>query len=288
MAFLSNKIVITQRTSTYVKYKIVVTIDRTSSFFAINPATNYIAVKKHDGTVLNYIGWPKASSWPLRDASTGNVYYPRTEYKNGQTINPGPGSAQCVLLDNFVYESSQFQVNISKGNKRKGSTKIIAGADSKIKSGNFAISPVEVTLETTETANPEWSGATEYNVTDTDITISRVWSNPDSYYTARIIGPDNTIKATNTNGNLSVTLPIEDSWYGTVQRFYIDIIGKDNATYKQKEFVDISIPKKGFGIYAKKDNIIRNTERLYFKNVSNKEPKEVWVKVNGKIYQTEK
>ena len=48
MAFLSNKIVITQRTSTYVKYKIVVTIDRTSSFFAINPATNYIAVKKHD------------------------------------------------------------------------------------------------------------------------------------------------------------------------------------------------------------------------------------------------
>lgn len=285
MAYLRNELVAVSSTSTSITYKIRVIVERTTSFFAKNPSTNYICVKNHNGTPLNYIGWPKASAWPLRDASSGTLYYPNSVYTNGSTINPGPGSAQCVLLNNFVYESSNITVPVSKGNNRKGSITITAGAESKIQTGNFAISRISKTFYTSETAEPEFSSDPIITLGETSVRIQLGFSNPDSYYVARLYDENGALLQESTSA-IDKTITFNDDMYGKAFTYRVALVGKDGNTYRTK-YPKFSVPKKGFAIYVQ-DTTIHETTDLYFRNVSNKQPKEVWVKINGEIKQCEK
>lgn len=278
MSFISTTIVQTAKTASSATYKCTVSVKKTS-WFGINPSTNYEAIVDHTGKAVKYIGWPKLSSW------TNSMGYPAAALINESNITTSKwGTAKGLLLQNFTYSFTKT-VNISRGNKRKGTLSIKAGCASSYKSGDFYSALKSFTLETSEIANAEWVGKAQVTVNRSNIVITRAWKNKENYYTCRVFDPRGPIIATNTNGNLNVTIPIKKEWYGTVQTFSIDIIGKDGSTNKSKEKINVTIPKQGVGLTVKHDGI-HEVNPAYFKNVSNKEPKEVWIKINGKIKQT--
>lgn len=278
MGHISTSIKQTGKTANSATYQCTVSVNK-NSWFGISPSVNYEAIVDHSGRAIRYIGWPKFSSW------TSKMGTPAAALKNESNITTSLGTAKGLLLQNFTYTFTKT-VSISRGNKRKGSLTIKAGCQSSYKSGHdFYSAPKSITLVTSEVANPEWSGKAIVEVDRNNIRISRQWKNPETYYTARLISPTGAVVAKNTNGNLNVTIPITKEMYGTVQNYSLDIIGKDSATYKAKEKVSVTIPKQGVGLTVKDDGI-HEVDPLYFKNVSNKEPKEVWIKINGEIKQT--
>lgn len=278
MGFISTSIEQTGKTASSATYRCTVSVKRTS-YFGKNPDTNYEAIKDHNGTLLNYIGWPKLSDWSAKGLGTPNY-----NLSHGNSITTPAGTANGYMLQDYTYTFTRT-VNISRGTKRKGTLTIKAGCVSKIQSGDFASSLKSYTLETSEIANPEWSGQTLYEVTKTELKISRQWKNAENYYTARILDPNESVIKSDTSGNLNVTIPLTKEMYGKVLTYFVEVIGKDGSTYKKREPISIAIPKQGVGLTVK-NNGIHEVDPLYFKNVSNKEPKEVWIKINGEIKQT--
>ena len=278
MGFISTSIEQIASTSSSATYRCTVSVKRTS-YFGKNPATNYEAIKDHNGSLLNYIGWPKLSDWSAKGLGT-----PNWDLSHGNSITAGEGTANGYMLQDYTY-SFERTVSISRGNKRKGSITIYAGCVSKLQYGDFQSNLASATLSTTEIALPEWSDKVNKEVTKTTLSISRQWKNVEGFYTARILDANGVVKASDTSGNLSVTIPLTKEMYGKSLTYFTDVIGRDGSTYKQREPVYVDIPKQGVGLTVK-NNGIHEVDPLYFKNVSNKEPKEVWIKINGEIKQT--
>jgi hypothetical protein len=77
--------------------------------------------------------------------------------------------------------------------------------------------------------------------------------------------------------------------YNTCILYELRIYGKDNTYYSgltKRVQVDIGSPP--IGLYVNPENSIAGVNSMLFNNVTQKEIKEVWIKVDGKVYKTQR
>lgn len=266
-------------------YTCVIGVNKTS-YYGINPTSSGggVGVINHEGTCLKYIGWPKASSWK---ASWGQ---PSWYYTSGSTVNGRYGRASCTLLTNYTYTFTGT-VTIDRGNSRKGTKTVTLGVRAN-NWGKFQDVMKTVTFETTEipkgnftsqlsgTVDPPLTSGTRH------INVSTTFNNPENYYTAKLY-LNNVQVASSTNGSISYQETITKEMFQTVRMYKVILWGKDGNQYDEKTWNTPQIEPDGIGVTVKNSGTYE-VENMYFRNVNNKEIKEVWVKVNGKIYQTRK
>jgi len=261
---------------------------RNGSYYGVSPTISGAGVGaiNHEGTCLKYIGWPKASSWK----SGWGV--PSWNYTSGNTVTGRWGRASCTLLTNHTYTFTGT-VTIDRGNSRKGTKTVQIGVKAN-SSGKFQTIMKSVTFETTEIPKGSFTsqllGSVDPPLTSgtRHITVSATYSNPENYYTAKLY-LNNVQVASSTNGTISYQETITKAMFQTVRMYKVILWGKDGNQYDEKTWNTPQIEPDGMGVTVKKAaGEIYDAENMYFKNVNNKEIKEVWVKVNGKIYQTRK
>lgn len=283
MSYISTSVKQTGKTANSATYSCTVSVDRTS-YYGVSVDDWPIAIKNHTGT-LNYIGWPKLSSWK---SSWGQ---PDWRLSSEQWISSKYGYAQGMLLNDYTYTFSGT-VSIDRGNSRKGSKTIKVGADSASTDSRFYGCMKEITLETEEIPSSKFKGTLSCTVDspqtigDRYIRLSASFDNPSSYYTAKLYNEGGSV-ITEANGtSISHNILITKDMFQTNKSFKVILWGKDGNSYDTKT-VTAYIEPSGIGVTVKNSGV-HDTSNMYFRNVNNKEIKEVWVRVNGKVYQTRK
>ena len=283
MSYISTSVRQTGKTANSATYTCTVSVNR-SSYYGMNVNVYPIAIMSHSG-ILNYIGWPKYSSW--RD-SWGEPDY---RLRSNQWINSWYGYAQGMLLNDYTYTFSGT-VSIDRGNSRKGSTTIRVGAESGSNDSRFYGCMREITLETEEIPTSKFTGSLNCTVDSSQtsgnryIRLSAQFSNPSSYYTAKLYDSTGAVIEQSTGTSLNKNILITKDMFQTSKSYKIILWGKDGNSYDTKT-VTAYIEPSGIGVTVKNSGV-HDTSNMYFRNVNNKEIKEVWVKVDGKIHQTRK
>lgn len=253
---------------------------KNGSYFGIALESGCVAIKKAS-SYINYWSWP--TSWP----SSWGV--PDWRYTSGQYYNGPAGNLKCVRANSWTWTE---YVSIPRNNRRCPETTISVGAQAFGISGDFNIRPVSLTLKSKEISYPSISSlsATEDSPQQSGkryIRISGTFSNPDSFYIAKLFDSSDKQLSSSTGTSISATVEITKDMYETTKRFILRIIGKDSNKYAEKE-VTISISPSGVGLYGKLNSNIIDIDQSVFKNVNFKQAQEVWIKINGEIKKTTK
>lgn len=271
---------ITAQTSTYVDYTCTITTAR-NSYYGMPVSTYPIAVVDHTGQARAYIGWPKYSSWK---ASWGTPDY---KLRTGASISGPWGTANGMLLNDYSY-SFQGRVELNRGDQRKKSITIEVGVKSK-GSNDFGTTMKQFTLSTTEIPKPTINTDLKCTVdgpneSSRKITVSLNFTNPDNYYTAKLYMNNDLLASYTTSFTRDIT--VTEEMYQTNPVFKCIIWGKDGNNYGEKSS-SVYVEPGGVGVTVKNSGN-HSVSNMDFRNVNNKEIKEVWVKVNGKVYKTRK
>ena len=289
---LVTTVAVKQTAKTYnsATYSCDVSINRKTSYYGLNPEQYPCAVVDHTGAALKYIAWPERNQWK---GSWGVV--PWHHYQDGTTINGKWGRAQCGFLSNFKYPTFTRTVTIDRGNSRKGTMTIKVGTKSS-GSKDFAGVLKEITLETEEIPTSNFSASSitaSVDSPDTQgtryIRLSVEFKNPENYYTAKIYDANGVVLATSSNGatSVSTTVTITEAMFQNNYTYKAVLWGKDGNAYHTIYSPQLYVEPSGAGVWVKNSGTYV-TSAMAFRNVNNKEIKEVWVKVNGKIYKTRK
>lgn len=257
------------------------TINRKNgSYFGIALESGCVAIKKAS-SYINYWAWPTSwsSGWGVPD----------WRYSSRQYYNGPAGNLQCLLQNSWEWTE---YVSIPRNNRRCPETTISVGAQAFGISGDFNIRPVSLTLKSKEISYPSISSlsATEDSPQQSGtryIRISGTFSNPDSFYTAKLFDSSDKQLSSSTGTSISATVEITKDMFETTKRFILRIIGKDSNKYAEKE-VTVSISPSGVGLYGKLNSNVIDIDQSVFKNVNFKQAQEVWIKINGEIKKTTK
>ena len=280
----------TAKTVDSATYTCTVSIIRKTSYRGLNPEQYPCAVVDHTGKALKYIAWPERNRWKQ---SWGVV--PWHHYQDGTIINGKWGRAQCGFLTNYQYPTFERTVDIDRGTSRKGSVTIYVGTKS-TSGGDFKGVLQELTLETEEIPKSSFTNSSITSSIDPPktsgtryIRLNVSFNNPSNYYTAKLYDNNGALLATSNEGDtsLSYNIPIDKDMFQKSYIYKAILWGKDGNAYHTIYTSGIYVEPSGAGVYVKNSGV-HETNALAFRNVNNKEIKEVWVKVNGKIYQTRK
>lgn len=281
MSYINVSVKQTGKTASSASYSCTVSVDRTS-YYGMSVDTYPIAAMGHDG-IRKYIGWPKASAWK---SGWGQ---PDWRLSSGQWIKSKFGSANGMLLDDYTY-SFTGTVNIDRGTKRKGTKEIEVG----VKSANwdpFGTVMKKITLETEEIASSKFSSElscmvdSPKNTGTRYIRLSANFSNPSNFYTAKLYY-GGTELTSSSGTSISYNVEITKDMFQTERTYKIILWGKDGNKYDEKT-AKAYIEPSGVGVTVKNSGV-HDISTMHFRNVNNKEIKEVWIKINGKVYQTRK
>ena len=267
-----------------VKYKCVITTD---GYYGTDVSQTPLGVWDN-GTLKNYIGWPLESAW---QSSWGQ---PDWRLSYGEWINSKFGGAYGTLI-NRRYEWTSDWISLPRGNQRKKSIDVTCGVRSVNPSwGLFPETLVTRKLETNEIPLQKFAPS-KVNVTvdpantsgQRYIRISAEFSNPDNYYTAKLYLNGNELAASSASP-VTHNMPITKEMFQNSYTFEAKLWGKDGSLYDTISSNSNYVEPSGFGVWSRNNNNINEIDNLAFRNNKSKEITEVWVKVNGKIYQTRK
>jgi hypothetical protein len=201
-----------------------------------------------------------------------------------------------MLLQNYSYTFSGT-VSLDRTNKRKATKTISIGVKTSKDTEKFPTVLKEITFETLEIPESKFEETTlNYSVDSPNtsgaryIRLSATFKNPEGFYTAKIYSNSGTILAVSSANATSVScnVKVTEDMYQTKPVFKATLWGKDGSQYST-----ISTPSNtyiepsGAGVTVKNSGI-RSVSKMAFRNVTNKEIKEVWIKIGGKIYKTKK
>lgn len=277
------------KTANSATYSCTVSITRKTSYRGLNPEQYPCAVVDHTGNALKYIAWP---SLPWKSSWGTQPWY---HYSSGTTINGKWGRAQCGFLTNYQYPTFERTVNIDRGTSRKGTVTVYVGTKS-TSGGDFKGVLQELTLETEEIPKSSFANSSiTYSVDPPEtsgtryIHLSVSFNNPEGYYTAKFYDANGAVIATSSENatSLSHSIAVNKDMFQKNYVYKAILWGKDGNAYNTIYTSGIYIEPSGAGVYIKNSGVYE-TNALAFRNVNNKEIKEVWVKVDGKIYQTRK
>ena len=119
------------------------------------------------------------------------------------------------------------------------------------------------------------------------IRISGTFTNPSSFYTAKLFDSNGKQLSSSTGTSISANVEITKDMFETTKRFILRIIGKDSNKYAEKE-ITVAISPSGVGLYGKLNSNVIDIDQSVFKNVNFKQAQEVWIKINGEIKKTTK
>lgn len=287
MGYMSLSITQTGSTANSATYVCTVSCDRTS-YYGINLNTSPIGIFDHTGNCIQYIGWPARNAWRSGWGTPDYRY-------DGYWVDTWWGNHQAILLSNYSY-SFERTVSINRGNSRKGSVTIqcavLCGYDEIGTPTDFKSVRVNKTLTTTEIPKTTVKGNITCtidgpNVRDRYIRLVANFDNPSNYYTAKFYDKDNKEIKSSTGTSISIDIPITKDMYQTNVSYTCKIWGKDGTCYDTKTTGIKYIEPSGVGVTVKSSGV-QDVSTMNFKNVNTKEIKEVWIKENGKVYQTRK
>lgn len=273
----------TGNTANSATYTCVITVGR-STYYGMNVNSYPIGVFDHNG-LIQYIGWPLANRW-RREWGT-----PDYRLTNGSWINSWWGGANGMLLPDYTYSFSRT-VPINRGNSRKGTTSVNVGVRSSIENQYFNSYMVNVPLSTTEIPKVTITGNLTYTIDGPQvqnryIKLNASYSNPENYYKAKLYDKNNKEIAVSEGTSISLNIPITKEMYQTNVNYTCKLWGKDGVCYDTKTTGTIYVEPSGVGVTVKNSGI-HDVSTMNFRNVNTKEIKEVWIKKDGKVYQTRK
>lgn len=255
-----------------------------SSYFGICQYYNCLVIWKAGsngkGQAYKHWGFPVRSSWK---ASWGE---PSWYLWGGNYFKSQYGNLDGFLGNTYKWTET---VTIDRGNSREGTKEITVGVKAgKNTSTSFGTTLKTITLKTTRIPDPSnvvlnQPVVDEPNVENRTLTVTASFVNPENYYTARLYKDGVQVPFTNNTYTMNITKEM----YNTNPKFELRIFGKDNTYYKEftKE-VRAYIAPSGVGLTVKHNGEPKEIDNAYFRNVTNKEIKEIWIKKNGKIYKT--
>ena len=295
---LNTAVELGEKGSNYAKYRIRIGVNsnETAYFGLIGGGSyNFLCVVNHDNTALRYIGYPEKSRWDsVITPSTGAEPYAKLVYQQSINPNNSPYGAAlgCLISRGSSYVSDWQTVSIDKGNSRKGSRTIYAGIRTYYPNHSTnGEEVIPVTLYTTETSDATFNSDPQVTLTDTTLTISGSFTNPDNYYRVRIYDKDTGAVMYTTEENAtsySWTKTLTEDMYGSTKKYLVKFIGKDDSIYGITKTVSVVIPERAFNIWMKQNQTINKDKRVYFKNVNYKEPRDIWVKKNNQIHKVKR
>lgn len=297
---LNVSIELGEKGATFAKYRVRVGVNSNeSAWFGLigGGSNNFLCVVNHNNTALRYVGYPEKARWDSnitdwsKSPPSPTPYYALT---SGGWINPNNspyGGANGYLIPRGHSYTSDWQtVSINRGNQRKGSVTISAGIRTYCPNDSlFGEEMVSVTLYTTEIPEAAFASDPQVTLTDTTLTISGSYTNPENYYKVKIYDGTTSIYTT-PEGQTSYTYTINltEAMYGTTKSYTVKLVGKDGTALTNQKTVSVTIPKRAFNIWMKQNGNINKDKKVYFKNVSNKEPKDIWVKKNNQIHKVKR
>lgn len=286
MGFINVSVSQIGKTANSATYRCVVSCAR-NSYYGININTAPIGVFDHNGCFY-YIGWPKRSAW--------RSGWGTPDYRfDGRWVDSWWGNHQADLLEDFTF-TFERTVSINRGNSRKGTKYIEVGVHSGYDDmgyrTDFNTCMRGITLETSTIAEAKVSGnltcsVDSPQVADRYIRLNANFSNPENFYTAKLYDKNNKEIKSSTGTSISLNIPITKDMYQTNVSYTCKIWGKDGKCYDTKTTGTVYVEPSGVGVTVKNSGI-HDVSTMNFRNVNTKEIKEVWIKINDKIYQTRK
>lgn len=284
----------------YQDYKINVYCDH-RKFFGLDGSTssmNYAALVDHNNTALRYLGFPIWREEWSAYCGSHTPYYNISNYTTNYLPVGSPyGRADCDCVGwNTGYTSGWIRCPIDRTNKRKGTKQISVGIrarDIYASDDVFGSSIKTITLETTETPQPEFSGSPTITVTDSNISITGTYNNADNFYKVQLLKKGTTTvlqETAYTVTSYDFNIPVTDAMRGTTITYVVRIIGRDGTVYRTSNDLQAVIKKKTYKIFAKVSGpTIVSNKNLFFKNNTTKrEFKDVYIKTGGQIYKVKR
>ena len=266
-------------------YECTISRDNSGYFGLLNKNHHLVVWKAGSngkGKAYMHWGFPERSKWKSGWGS------PDYDLYGGTKVDVGYGSLQGFLQSSYTWKET---VSISRGNKRQGSVTVKVGvkAGSNVESNCSSDILKTITLTTTKIAeasnvklvvevDPETSS-------DRKIRVTGSFTNPENHYRMELY--KNGGKVSSFTGTYTDT--ITEKMYNTCILYELRIYGKDNTYYSgltKRVQVDIGSPP--IGLYVNPENSIAGVNSMLFNNVTQKEIKEVWIKVDGKVYKTQR